>query len=106
VQNYVQQLWAFRHGIAVGDLVVLPCKTTRQVAIGRVTGEYQYLPDLPRTARHLRMVEWHATDLPRDAIGRDLRNSLGVGMTVCEVTRNRGAERLAALAESGADPGA
>ena len=104
--SYVRQLWAFRHTIATGDLVVLPLKTTREVAIGRITGEYQYLPDLPRTARHLRTVEWLTTDLPRDAIGQDLRYTLGAGMTVCEVARNRGAARLAALAAGEADPGA
>jgi restriction system protein len=106
VRSYVRQLWAFRHTIATGDLVALPLKTTREVAIGRITGEYQYLPDLPRTARHLRTVEWLTTDLPRDAIGQDLRYTLGAGMTVCEVARHRGAERLAVLAASGTDPGA
>jgi restriction system protein len=106
VASYVRQLWAFRHTIATGDLVALPLKTTREVAIGRITGEYQYFRDLPRTARHLRTVEWLTTDVPREAIRQDLRYTLGAGMTVCEVTRNRGAERLAVLAASGTDPGA
>jgi restriction system protein len=103
--NWRGQVWAFRGVMAPGDLVALPLKTSREVAIGRVTGDYAYRPDLRPTARHVRPVEWVVTDVPRDAIGGDLLNTLGAGMTVCEVRRNRGAHRLAALASTGADPG-
>lgn len=106
LRNHLAQLWAFRDTMAVGDLVALPLKTAGSVAIGRITGDYTYLADLPPTARHLRTVNWLATDVPRDAIRPDLRSTLGAGMTVCEVRRNRGAARLAALAETGTDPGA
>jgi restriction system protein len=105
LRNHLAQLWAFRDTMAVGDLVALPLKTAGAVAIGRITGEYSYLGDLPPTARHFRTVEWLATDVPRDAIGQDLLYTLGASMTVCEVRRNRGAERLAVLAEKGVDPG-
>jgi restriction system protein len=105
LRNNVAQLWAFRDTIAVGDLVALPLKTAGTVAIGQITGEYLYLGDLPPSARHLRTVDWLATDVPRDAIGPDLLYTLGASMTVCEVRRNRGAERLAALAATGVDPG-
>ena len=99
------QLWAFRGAMAPGDLVALPLKTTGEVAIGRVTGGYAYRADLPPTARHVRPVEWLVTDVPRVVIGADLLNTLGAGMTVCEVRRNRGAHRLGALASTGTDPG-
>lgn len=103
--NYRSQLWAFRHGMAVGDLAVLPLKTTGTVAIGRITGGYMYVRDLPPTARHVRTVDWLTTDLPRDVVGADLLRTLGAAMTVCEVTRNSGARRLEVLAETGLDPG-
>jgi restriction system protein len=103
--NWRAQLWAFRATAAPGDLVALPLKTSGEVAIGRVAGAYAYRPDLPPTARHVRPVEWLAPDVPRAAIGEDLLHTLGAGMTVCEVRRNRGADRLAVLAATGTDPG-
>jgi restriction system protein len=103
--NWRGQLWAFRGAMVPGDLVALPLKTSGEVAIGRITGAYAYRPELPPTARHARPVAWTATDVSRAAIGADLLNTLGAGMTVCEVRRNGGADRLAALAETGVDPG-
>src|SRR4051794_37641654 len=40
--NHAAQLWAFTSRIAVGDLVVLPLKSTPALAIGNVTGPYAY----------------------------------------------------------------
>jgi restriction system protein len=103
--NHRSQLWAFRHSMAIGDLAVLPLKTSGTVAVGRVTGAYMYLHDLPPTARHVRTVDWLTTDVPRDALGQDLLHTLGAAMTVCEVKRNSGAQRLEAVAATGNDPG-
>ena len=38
------QLSRFAHGIAVGDIVLTPIKSTRQVLIGKVTGGCQHNP--------------------------------------------------------------
>lgn len=103
--NWTGQLWAFVARIQVGDLVVLPFKHTPAVAIGRVSGPYAYRADLPLGARHVRPVQWLRTDLPRTAVGQDLLYSLGAFMTVCELRRNDAAQRLAALADVGRDPG-
>ena len=43
VANYTGQLWALRGRIRPGDLLVMPMKTTKQIAIGRVTEGYDYL---------------------------------------------------------------
>ena len=37
VNNYVGQLWMLRKRVRVGDLVVMPLKTTSQIALGTVT---------------------------------------------------------------------
>ena len=42
VGNFAGQLSAFAVAMQEGDLVVLPRKRTSQIAIGRVTGPYQY----------------------------------------------------------------
>jgi restriction system protein len=105
LRNHLAQLWMFRNTIAVGDLVALPLKGTPAVAIGRIAGAYQHRADLPEGARHTRPVEWLTTDVPRTAIGQDLLYTLGAFLTVCEIKRNNGAQRVAALAAAGKDPG-
>ncbi|NLE76636.1 MAG: restriction endonuclease [Chloroflexi bacterium] len=92
--NWVGQLWAFVNRIQVGDLIVLPLKSRAAIAIGRSTGPYRHLPDLPPDARHTRTVEWLQRDIPRTAFDQDLLYSLGAFMTVCQIRRNNAEERI------------
>lgn len=45
IANYAGQMWALRGRIRSGDLIVLPLKTTRQIALGRATSAYHHLAD-------------------------------------------------------------
>lgn len=99
------QLWRFKTDVQVGDLVVLPLKTTRQVALGTVTKGYWYRNAEDSYNRHVVSVDWKRTDLPRSDIGQDLLYSLGSLLTICSITRNDGARRLHQLMLSGRDPG-
>ena len=73
LNNFTGQLWALRSRIQVGDLVVLPLKTTSQIAIGRVTGGYTYRQDNNQNVRlHVIPVHWVRTDVPRTAVHQDL----------------------------------
>ena len=104
VGNFAGQLWAFAVAMKEGDLVVLPRKLTSQIAIGRVTGPYEYRK-VDDTFRHTRSVEWLQTDLPRTVFEQDLLYSLGAFMTVCNISRNDAERRVAAVAEGKPDPG-
>jgi restriction system protein len=42
ITNYAGQLWALRGRIEPGDVMVMPMKTTKQIALGRVTSGYEY----------------------------------------------------------------
>jgi restriction system protein len=106
VSNHVGQLWSFRSRIQPGDLAILPLKTRSAIAIGKVTGPYQYTTDLGDGVRHIRKVEWLRTDLPRTAFGQDILYSLGAFMTVCQIQRNQAEERIRAVLAGNADPGA
>ena len=106
VGNFAAQLWALAGRMAVGDYVVLPRKETSQVAIGRITVEYEYRADDPDPdKRHVRTVEWLRTDVPRSSIKQDLLYSLGAFSTYCQVSRNEAAAPIAAIAATGSDPG-
>ena len=106
VANRAGQLWALRSRVSEGDLVVLPLKSTSQIALGVVTGGYSYRSDPDPARRHVVSVNWKQTDIPRTAVKQDLLYSLGAFMTVCEITRNDGARRLQELLRTGSDPGA
>lgn len=104
--NIAAQLWTLVGRMSEGDLVVLPLKSSSQLAIGRVVGAYEYLAgEADNEQRHVRPVEWLRVDLPRSAVKQDLLYSLGAFSTYCGVKRNSAAQRIAALALNGTDPG-
>ena len=89
LENWAVQLNQFSRDISVGDLVIVPMKTTSQVAIGRVIGLFKHA-----AGGHVaRDVEWLRTDVPRTAIKQDLVYSLGALPTRCEDSRNEPASR-------------
>jgi len=99
--NWAVQLNQFVRAMADGDLVVVPLKTTSQLAIGRLKGGFRHTSE----SHPARGVEWLRTDLPRAAVKQDLLYSLGATQTVCEISRNQAAQRFATLAASASDPG-
>ncbi|MFC4913237.1 CBS domain-containing protein [Actinomadura gamaensis] len=106
IGNWTGQLWKFTTEIQNGDLVVMPLRTRPgRVAVGRVSGPFEYRPDEPDGFRKVRKVDWVRDDIRWDSIKPDLRASLGSLLTICRLTRNGAAERIAHLAEHGVDPG-
>jgi restriction system protein len=101
LQNWSVQLNQFRNDMAVGDLVVVPLKTTGQIAVGTVVGDYLHADG----AHPARRVKWLVTDLPRDAVKQDLLYSLGATQTVCGISRNDAVVRFASIAKTRRDPG-
>jgi restriction system protein len=106
VANFTGQLWALRQRAEHGDLVVLPLKTTGQLALGHISGAYTYRDDPDPDLRHVRPVEWKRSDVPRTAVGQDLLFTLNGAATIFGCTRNDAVYRLRTLAETGHDPGA
>ena len=104
MSNVSRQLLAFAVAMKQGDLVVLPRKLTPQIAIGRVTGPYEYR-QLGDSSHHVRAVKWLQTDLPRTVFEQDLLYSLGALQTVCNISRNNAEQRVAAVADGKPDPG-
>jgi len=99
IANEVGQIWRFLREISIGDLVALPLKTQSAIAIGRVTGPYEYRTDLGDIIRHIRKVEWIRVDIPRTDFDQDLLYSLGAAMTVCQIRRNNAEARIKAMLE-------
>jgi restriction system protein len=106
IQNFAAQLWALRDRINVGDYIVMPLKNTPLLAIGQITGGYEYRADGEPDLRHVRPVKWIATDVPRTAVKQDLLYSLGAFLTICEIKRHDAVHRIEVLAQTRTDPGA
>ena len=106
IANYTGQLWALRGRVQPRDLLVMPMKTTKQIAIGRVTDGYEYLAtEEDPNCRHVVRVNWQRRDLPRTAVKQDLLFTLGSAMSVFAPSKNSAVARLEHLLDHGTDPG-
>lgn len=107
INTYAAQLWALRGRIEPGDLLVMPLKTTKKIAMGPVTSGYCYLGDdqLP-DCRHVVTVDWQVTDLPRTAVKQDLLYTLGSAISIFAPSKNNAVARLQHLLQHRTDPGA
>ena len=94
VQNNARQARQFAQGIAPNDIIVLPSKFEAAIHVGRVSGPYVFDGSAPDKFQHHREVEWVAPSTPRDAFEKDLLNSFGAFLTVCQITRNNAEERV------------
>ncbi|WP_462100635.1 CBS domain-containing protein [Streptacidiphilus sp. PAMC 29251] len=91
--------------MSAGDYVVMPRKFQPFVAVGELTGPYEYRADAEPGLRHMRPVSWRRKDVMRSAIAGDLRDSMGAFLTVSELSRRNAALRVQELARTGIDPG-
>jgi len=103
---FTGQMWALRRRIAPGDVVVLPLKTTKKIALGVCTAGYAYdAAEADDTRRHVIAVDWKRDDVARAAIKDDLLNTLNGAMTIFEAKTNSAETRLRKIIETGVDPG-
>jgi restriction system protein len=103
VGNLVGQMWRFAKDIETGDLVVLPLKAQKTIAVGRVIGDYEFRAS-EKKLKHIRRVAWLKT-IPRSRFDQDLLYSLGSFMTVCQIKRNDAENRIVRLADVVNDEG-
>ena len=82
-RNAAGNLWRFAREIGNGDMVVLPRKSPRVVAVGRVSGGYEFRPSLE--APHIRPVNWIAQEIPLTDFDSDLLSSLRSDLTVYRI---------------------
>lgn len=99
--NFAAQLNQFCNQMQLGDLIVVPLKTTGQIAVGEVAGPF-FQPDAEGVARN---VKWLKQDVSRESFRQDLLYSFGAFMTVCEISRNDALRRVSTVIKTGADPG-
>lgn len=102
---YTGQLWAMRDSIKPGDLVIMPMKTTRKLAIGVCVSGYEYLLGEGHHRRHTIGVDWKTQAVSRSGIKQDLLNTINGALTVFQAKRNGAEQRLRVVLDTGVDPG-
>ncbi len=75
------QLWKFIHDMNIGDFVVVPVKSARQVMVGIVEGPYKYLPSFDPEYPRIRKVKW-LSPVDWDAVPQPQRNSFFAWQTI------------------------
>lgn len=95
IPNNAGQLFRFLHEMKEGDLVVFPNKSTRKLHLGRIVGEYEYLPNLNQGYPNIRKVEW-LKELDRKNFSQGALYEIGSAMSLFQV-KNHADEFRAAL---------
>lgn len=95
IQASAGQIYRFIHEMKIGDYVIYPSKIDHQIHIGRVTGDYQYAPNIDPLHPQLRPVKWLKT-LPRTSFSQGALYEIGSAMTFFQV-KNYADEFLSAL---------
>ena len=92
---YASQLWRFAHEFEVGEMIALPRKRSKVIAVGKISGDYVY--DQSRSQAplpHTRKVEWQVKDVPRSNFDQDLRHSFTSQLTVSRVRKDNAEARI------------
>lgn len=87
-------LYRFLYEVQIGDYIVYPSKVNREINIGTVEGEYEYVADAAEYVQQ-RKVKW-IKNLPRTAFSQGALYEVGSAMSFFAV-KNYADEYLAAL---------
>ena len=83
--NWASQVWPFAHEMKKGEIVVLPSKIKPVIHFGKITGDYEFLPNNDNPYYHAHQVDWFACDILRTAFDQDILYSFGAFMTICRI---------------------
>lgn len=104
--NFAGQMWALRGTIKPEDVVVMPLKTTKKIAIGICTSGYKYRSQESDPSRRNTIgVDWKRTDISRAAVKDDLLSTINGAMTIFQASKNNAEARLRTMIKTGIDPG-
>lgn len=95
--NWASQVWPFAHEMKKGEIVVLPSKIKPVIHFGKITGDYEFLPNNGNPYYHARRVERVACDIPRANFDEDILYSFGAFMTICRIKQE---ERIKAVIQA------
>ena len=92
---YASQLWRFAYELKMDEMIVLPRKRPKVIAVGKIAGDYVFdssgsQAPLP----HIRKVEWQVQDVPRANFDQDLKHSFTSQLTVSQIRKDNAEARI------------
>ena len=100
VSNWSTQIFAMAKKMKVGDWVILPSKRTSTIHIGKISSDYKFCPTNEMPYKHVRDVDWFATDIPRSNFDQDILYFFGAFLTICQITRNDAERRIKEMSDN------
>lgn len=94
IRNHVGQIYAFSTKVKIGELVVVPMRTSGTIWIGKIQSEYKFRTDLGVDMRHTRDVKWIRKNVPRNEFEQDLLYTFGSAMTFSRAERHQAEKRV------------
>ncbi len=95
LRNNLGQFRSFVQKMQRGDIVLMPRRIKKGfIAVGEIAGDYEYDHAAADPYYHSRRVKWLDTDVPRANFDQEMRFSLSVNMTLCQVRVDRAPERV------------
>jgi restriction system protein len=85
-----------------GDLIAYPSKRTREIHLGRVSGDYQYWPEASSGYPNQRAVDWLKA-IPRTSFSQGALFEIGSAMSLFQITKYA-EEFLSLLADKAPPP--
>lgn len=98
--NYAAQTWAFRGLCRMGDMIVLPLKSSSNIVVGQVASDYRYNNAADEPYRHERDVAWGSSLIDRRKIDADLRYSFSANKTFSGTKRQDAETRVRRLLDA------
>lgn len=93
---------AFLLSMQPGDLIAMPRKHHKTIAVGEIVSGYEFDASAITPFRHMRKVRWIDTSIPRVRFDQDLLNSLSAMSTICQIKRNDAEARIRSILKLGA----
>lgn len=83
IQNSASQLYRFVHEMEVGDPILYPCKATREIYYGKITGAYRHVAGFGPAGEmsNQRSVTWEGR-ISRDLLTQGAKYELGSALTL------------------------
>jgi restriction system protein len=103
-RNHVGQIHAFLRYVKIGDLVVVPMKTSGTIWIGEIQSEYNFRTDLGSDMQHTRNVKWVKKNIARDQFDQDLLFTFGSAMTFSKAERHEAEKRIIDFVKGAKEP--
>lgn len=95
IAGFASMVWSFVFAYRKGDLVIMPRRGTPNIAIGRITGDYQFdgSTDLQQLS-HFRTIEWLNSEFPKRRLDDDIELRVASRKTIGRMHVNDGVSRV------------